>query len=64
MLLKPTLEVLLLSLALICTLLQNSHQELIQGKKFSVGTFALQNICESYKSKDSLRVSLKSVEIS
>ena len=47
MLLKPTLEVLLLSLALICTLVQNSHQELIQGKKFSVGTFALQNICES-----------------
>ena len=41
MLLKPTLEVVLLSLALICTLLQNSQQELIQGKKFSVGTFAL-----------------------
>ena len=63
MLLKPTLEVLLLSLALICTLLQNSHQELIQGKKFSVGTFALQNIVKA-ESKDSLRVSLKSVEIS
>ena len=41
MLLKPTLEVVLLSLALICTLLQNSQQELIQGKKSSVGTFAL-----------------------
>ncbi|KAM7432432.1 hypothetical protein ABFA07_017150 [Porites harrisoni] len=37
MLLKPTLEVLLLSLALICTLPQNSHQELIQDGPLQQG---------------------------